>query len=152
VKVDHPFRTVLQTTVRVEKVKDVLPNFTTKLLQALSFIREHVDETAAYVPKRTELTDDHIVDKTSFPTVVYTLNQRYFQVESRTAFTSALKTPSGRTIHLSLVMGSSIKITPQLLEEFRHDVGVFGVTFWYKPYQEVDTSSQIAHQKLSHSR
>ena len=103
-KIDHPFRTVLQTTVRVEKTKDVLKDLTGKLMDALAFLRVHVDPTAAFLPKCKEFTDDHIVDTASFPTVVFTLNQRYFQFESRGAFNSAEKSFNGRSIKLSLVL------------------------------------------------
>ncbi len=103
-KIDHPFCTVLQTTVRVEKTKDVLKDFTGKLLDALAFLRVHVDPTTAFLPKCKEFTDDHIVDTASFPTVVFVLNQRYFQLESRGAFNSAEKSFNGRSIKLLLVL------------------------------------------------
>jgi hypothetical protein len=142
-KIDHPFRTVLQTTVRVEKTKDVLKDFTGKLMDALAFLRVHVDPTAAFLPKCKEFTDNHIVDTASFPTVVFTLNQRYFQFESRGAFNSAEKSFNGRSIKLSLVLGTSIKLDHQLLDELRHDLSALGATFWYKPHQEVDTSTRL---------
>lgn len=142
-KINHPFRTVLQTTVRVEKTKDVLKDFTGKLLDALAFLRVHVDSTAAILPKDKDFMDAHIVDTASFPTVVFALNQRYFQFESRAAFTSAAKTVNGRSIKLSLVLGTSINLDHQLLDELRHDISTLGVTFWYKPHQEVDTCTRL---------
>lgn len=142
-KVDHPFRTIVTATVRVDKVKDSLGNFIDKLANTVDFLRKQVDSTIAIIPKTPDLDHDHIIDKASFPRVVYTLNQRYFSIETRGAFTDATKTQAGRTIKLSLVLGSTLEINAQLLEEIRYDTQLLGVNFWYKPHQEVDTVSRL---------
>ena len=142
-KIDHPHRTVLTTTVRVDKVKDSLTNFTKKLMETIAFLRDQVDDTIAIVPKESGTEFDHITDIHSFPTVVYKLNQRYFNIETRGAFTDASKTQTGRTVKLSLVLGSTVEMDHNLLEEIRFDIQAMGVNFWYKPHQEVDTTSRI---------
>ena len=142
-KVDHPFRTIVTATVRVDKVKDSLGNFIDKLVNTVTFLRTQVDDTIAIVPKSKEMDHDHIIDKASFPRVVYKLNQGYFSIETRGAFTDATKTQSGRTIKLSLVLGSTVEINAQFLEEIRYDTQELGVNFWYKPHQEVDTVSRL---------
>ena len=113
------------------------------MVDALAFLRAHVDPTIAILPKSPDFDNEHLVDKPSFPTVVYTLNQRYFNIETRSAFADTLKTQSGRTVRLSLILGSSVPITHQLLDEVRHDTSKLGVTFWYKPHQEVDTMTRL---------
>ena len=143
VKIKHPFRTVVTATVRLDKVKDTLTNFVNKLMGTISFLWAQVDDTIAIVPKSKDEDFDHIIDKASFPRVVYKLNQRYFNIETRGAFTDASKTQSGRTVKLSLVLGSTVVIDHQLLEEIRYDTQELNVTFWYKPHQEVDTVSRI---------
>lgn len=142
-KLDHPYKTVLSTSVRLDKVKDPLSHFIDKMVASLAFLRTHVDSTIAILPKSPDFDNDHIFDKPSFPTVVFTLNQRYFNVETRGAFADTLKTQSGRTVRLSLILGSTVAITPQLLDEVRHDTSTLGVTFWYKPHQEVDTTTRL---------
>jgi hypothetical protein len=42
-KVDHPFRTIVTATVRVDKVKDSLGNFIDKLANTVDFLRKQVD-------------------------------------------------------------------------------------------------------------
>ncbi len=142
-KVDHPYKTVLSTSVRLEKAKDPLSLFIGKMVDALAFLRTHVDPTIAILPKSPDFDNEHIVDKPSFPTVVFTLNQRYFNIETRGAFADNTKTQNGKTVKLSLILGSTIPITHQLLDEVRHDTSSVGVTFWYKPHQEVDTVTRI---------
>ena len=142
-KINHPHRTVLSATVRIDKVKDALSHFIGKMSDTLAFLRLHVDDTIAILPKSVEFDDEHIVDKLSFPTVVFRLNQRYFNVEARNAFSDASKSHNGRTVRLSLVMGSTVPITHQLLDEVRHDTSSLGVSFWYKPHQEVDTTTRL---------
>ena len=142
-KINHLFKTVLSTTVRVDKVKDVLSNFIEKMTNTLAFLRAHVDDTMAILPKDPNSDFDHIVDKPSFPTVVFLLGQRYSFMESRGGFNDATRTTNGQTIKLSLVMGSTVEITHQFLDEVRHDTSSRGVNFWYKPYQEVDTTTRM---------
>ena len=142
-KLDHPYKTVLTATVRIEKVKDALSHFITKMTDTLAFLRTHVDPTMAILPKSSDFDNEHIVDKLSFPTVVFLLNQRYFNIETRGAFMDTLKSHNGRTVKLSLILGSTVQVTPQLLEEVRHDTTNLGVTFWYKPHQEVDTTTRL---------
>ena len=142
-KVDHPFRTVVTATVRVDKVKDTLTNFIDKLTKTITFLRTQVDDTIAIVPKSKDDDYDHIIDKVSFPRVVFKLNQRYSNIKTRGAFTVATKTQTGRTIKLSLVLGSTVEIDHQLLEEIRYDIQEMQVNFWYKPHQEVDTVSRL---------
>ena len=142
-KINHPFRTVVTATVRVDKVKDTLSNFIDKLTKTITFLRTQVDDTIAIVPKSKDDDYDHIIDKPSFPRVVFKLNQRYFNIETKGAFTDATKTQTGRTIKLSLVLGSTVEIDHQLLEEIRYDIQEMQVNFWYKPHQEVDTVSRL---------
>jgi hypothetical protein len=142
-KIDHPYKTVLTATVRLDKVKDALSNFISKMTDTLAFLRTHVDSTIAILPKSPDFDNDHIFDKPSFPTVVFLLNQRYFNIETRGAFMDTLKTQNGRTVKLSLILGSTVKINHQLLEEVRHDTTNLGVTFWYKPHQDVDTTTRL---------
>jgi hypothetical protein len=142
-KVDHPFRTVVTATVRVDKVRDTLTNFIDKLTKTIDFLRSQVDDTIAIVPKSKDDDFDHIIDKASFPRVVFKLNQHYFCIETRGAFTDASKTQMGRTIKLSMVLGSSVEIDHQLMEEIRYDIQEMQVNFWYKPHQEVDTVTRI---------
>ncbi len=40
-------------------------------------------------------------------------------------------------------MGSTVPITHQLLDEVRHNTSNLGVSFWYKPHQEVDTTTRL---------
>jgi hypothetical protein len=127
----------------VDKVKDVFSNFVGKVVAVLSFLRTHVDPMIAIILKLADYDNDHIVNKALFPTVVFTLNQHYFNIKSRGAFTDALLTHYGQTIKLSLILGSKTEITHQLLKEVWHDITTLGVTFWYKPHQEVDTVMQI---------
>ena len=143
VKIKHPFRTVLTATVRVDKVKDTLTNFIEKLTETLTFLRTHVDSTIAILPKDLESDYDHLIDKPSFPSVVFLLNQRYFNIDTRNAFSDATKTQNGRTVKLSLILGSTVEISHQLLDEVRYDTSNLGVTFWYKPHQEVDTMTRL---------
>ncbi len=142
-KLDHPYKTVLTASVRIEKVKDALDHFITKMTNTLAFLRTHVDSTMAILPKSSDSDNEHIIDKLSFPTVVFLLNQRYFNIETRGAFMDTLKSHNGRTVKLSLVLGSTLQVTPQLLEEVRHDTTNLGVMHWYKPHQEVDTTTRL---------
>jgi len=127
----------------VDKVKDTLSNLIGKMVDMITFLCTHVDPTIAILSKSTAFDNDHIIDKPSFPTVVFLLNQRYFNFESRDAFMDALKTQNGCTVKLSLVLGSTMEITHQLLDEVRHNTMNLGVTFWYKPHQEVDTTTRL---------
>ncbi len=97
-KINHPHKTVLSTTVRVDKVKDALSNFIGKMVDTLSFLHTHVDATIAILLKSVEFDNEHIFDKPSFLTVVFCLNQRYFNIETCGTFTDALKTQKGRTV------------------------------------------------------
>lgn len=142
-KIDHPFHTVVTATVWVNKVKDTFTNFIKKLTNTINFLRTQVDDTIAIVPKSKEMDDDHIIDKPSFPRVVFKLNQRHFNIETRGAFTDATKTQTGRMIKLSLVLGSTVEINHQLLEEICYDTQKMQVNFWYKPHQEVDTVARL---------
>jgi hypothetical protein len=97
-RVDHPYKTVLTATVRIKKVKDALSHFITKMTDTLAFLRTHVDPTMAILPKSADFNNEHIVDKLSFPTVVFLLNQRYFNVETKGAFMDTLRSHNGRTV------------------------------------------------------
>lgn len=128
-KIDHPFRTVVTATVRVDKVKDTLTNFIDKLTKTIDFLRTQVDDTIAIVPKTKDMDYEHIIDKPSFPRLVFKLNQRYFNIETRGAFMDATKTQNGRTIKLSLVLGSTVQIDHQLLDEIWYDFQDLQVNF-----------------------
>lgn len=49
----------------------------------------------AILPKSADFDNEHIVDKLSFPTVVFLLNQRYFNVETNGAFMDTLRSHNG---------------------------------------------------------
>lgn len=127
----------------MDKAKDTLSNFITKMVDSLAFLCKHVDPTIAILPKSPDFNNDHIIDKFSFPMVVILLNQQYFNVETQGAFMNALKTQNGCTVELSLILGSAVQISHQLLEEVWHDTSNLGVTFGYKPHQEVDTTTRL---------
>jgi hypothetical protein len=51
-----------------------------------------------------------------------------------------LKSHNRRTVKLSLVLGSTVQVTPQL-QEVCHDTTNLGVMLWYKPHQEVEKTT-----------
>jgi hypothetical protein len=142
-KLDHPYKAVLTAPVRIEKVKDIIDHFITKMTNTLAFLCTHVDPTMAILPKSSDSDNVHIVDKLSFPTVVFSLIHRYFNVETRGAFMDTLKSHNGCTVNLLLILGSTVQVMPQLLEEVRHYTTNLGVMVWSKSHQEVDMTTWL---------
>lgn len=135
----HKHKTVFEMSVKLPRCDKVLPELTSKLIGALSFIRQYANPTAAILPK-SDPTKPHITTKISFPTIIFPLEADYF-VFATSSWHYAPKAIQGKIIRMSVIIGSDVP--PDTIALCRPDLNTMGVGFEIKAHQNIDTNTRI---------
>ena len=106
---------------------------------ALAFIQKYADPTAAFLPK-TDATQPQIINKSTFPTVIFPLEADYF-VFSSSACHYAPKGIRGKIIRFSAIIGSDVE--PERILHCRPDLNVMNVGIDIKAHQNINTNTRI---------
>ena len=135
----HKFKTVFELSIKIPKTDRVLHELSNKMTAALAFIQKYADPTAAFLPK-TDATQPQILNRSTFPTVIFSLEADYF-VFSSSAWHYAPKGIRGKIIRLSAIIGSDVD--PEKIARCRPDLNVMNVGIDIKAHQNIDTNTRI---------
>ena len=139
---NHRYTVVVQCSARVGRVAKVKDAFNTKVLQGLTFLQTHVDETAAFLPKTAGSKMPQITGKATLPDIILVQNRNYFVQKNPYAFNSNNQSETGRTIKFSAIMGFN-EDPQQVLDDARSDLMELGIGIYYKECQSVNTESRL---------
>ena len=139
---NHRYTVVVQCSARVGRVAKVKDAFNTKVLQGLTFLQTHVDETAAFLPRTAGSKMPQITGKATLPDIILVQNRNYFVQKNPYAFNSNNQSETGRTIKFSAIMGFN-EDPKQVLDDARSDLMELGLGIYYKDCQSVNTESRL---------
>ena len=126
-------------SITIPKTERVLIALSEKMTSALAFIQQWADPKAAFLPK-SDPTLPHIISKLSFPTVIFSLDKDYF-VFSGSTWHYAPKSPRGKVIRLSVIIGSDVD--PDTIARCKADLNAMHVGLEIKAHQNIDTNTRI---------
>ena len=136
---NHKHKTVFEMSITIPKTERVLHALAEKMTSALAFIQQWADPKAAFLPKSNS-TLPHIISKLSFPTVIFSLEMDYF-VFSTSTWHYAPKSPRGKVIRLSVIIGSDVE--PDIIARCKADLNAMYVGLEIKAHQDIDTNTRI---------
>lgn len=137
---NHKYKTVFEISITILKKERVLLELSNKMISALAFIQQWADPTAAFISKTGNSTLPHIISKLSFPSVIFPMETDYF-VFSSSAWHYAPKSPHGKVIRLSAIIGSDVE--PDMIARCRPDLNAMHVGLEIKAHQNIDTNTRI---------
>jgi len=133
-------KAVVSFAFRIGQGRKTKANFDTKIGESLTFLHNHVDEAACFLPKKGATGFTPIRQKADIPSFQITLRKKYMDIPSPYAF-SAIIQESGRVIKGSATMGFDVD-PKEALEEAFGDLQNMGITLTFKPCQELDTNNE----------